>query len=166
MEKRSSGTRTWLIVVAFLIVAGIVAYFVGMAVDRSAREREAGVAEQRDAALQGQLQSARGQLASSQSENNLLTANVWAYRATIALDARNFGVANNAVAQVVSSLNKVDSSAADLDPKALAALKSQAGRVKISVATNLEGQRAQLLQLAAGITTLSGQSMAKLHSEH
>jgi hypothetical protein len=150
MERRFSGTRNWLIVVGVLVVAGVAAYFVGNA----AGTREA-------AAAKAQLQGAQTQVASLQSVKQLLTADVWAYRAAAALDNRNFGVANDAVAKVVASLNAVDGAAAGVDNAPLAALKTEAAGVRISVATNLEPQRTQLIRLADGITSLSDQSAAR-----
>lgn len=158
MERRS-GTRNWLIVVGVLIVAGVAAYFVGTAIEHGARTREA-------AAAKAQLQSAQTQVASLQSVKQLLNADVWAYRAAVALDNRNFGVANDAVAKVVASLNAVDAAAAGLDNGSLAALKTEAAGVKISVATNLEPQRTQLIRLADDITALTDQSAAKSEPTH
>lgn len=144
MERRFSGTRNWLIVVGVLVVAGVAAYFVGNA---------AGTRE--TAAAKAQLQGAQTQVASLQSVKQLLTADVWAYRAAAALDNRNFGVANDAVATVVGSLNAVDASAAGIEGGSLATVKTEAAAVRISVATNLESQRAQLIRLADDIMALS-----------
>ena len=157
MEQRSSGARNWLIVVGLLIVAGVAAYFVGAAVEHAARARDA-------AAAKAQLQSAQTQVASLQSVKQLLTADVWAYRAAAALDNRNFGVANDAVTRVVASLNSVNVAAAGLESEPLNALKGEASGVKISVATNLEAQRAQLLRLATDTTALVEKSAAKTGS--
>jgi type II secretory pathway pseudopilin PulG len=165
MEKHSSGARIWVIVVV-LIVAGVAAYFAGNAVEHAARARDAKAAEQQYAAAKTQLQSAQTQVASLQSVNQLLTANVWAYRAAVALDNRNFGFANDAVVNVVASLNDVNATTADLDSKSLKALQNEAANVKISVATNLESQRNQLIQLAADITALVGKSAARTTSTH
>jgi hypothetical protein len=151
MERRSSPTRTWLIVLGILIVAGVAAYFVGGALGRGAGAREAADAK-------AGLQSAQARVASLQSANQLLNADVWAYRAAVALDNRNFGVANDAVAGVVASLNAVDAAAAGVDGGSLASAKSEAAGVRISVATNLESQRAQLIRLADDIGALSGPS--------
>jgi type II secretory pathway pseudopilin PulG len=158
MEKHSSGARIWVVVVV-LIVAGVAAYFAGNAVEHAARARDAKAAEQQYAA-------AKTQIASLQSFNQLLTANVWAYRAAVALDNRNFGFANDAVVNVVASLNDVNAATADLDSKSLKALQNEAANVKISVATNLESQRNQLIQLAADITSLVGKSTERTTSTH
>ncbi len=166
MVKRSSGTQIWLFVVVVLIGAGVAAYFVGRAMERNASEQAANAGQQQYAAVKSQLQGAQGQIASLQSANQLLTANVWAYRASVALDNRNFGVANAAVAKVVTSLSTVDATSAGLDSKSLAALQKEAAGVKISVATNLESQRTQLLHLAASITALVGQADTKATAAH
>jgi hypothetical protein len=95
----------------------------------------------------------------SPSGLQLLDAGVPAYRAAVALDNRNFGVANDAVATVVSCLKVVDASAAGIDDGPLAALKTEAAGVRISVAADLvancffatessEAQGAEQLQLA------------------
>jgi hypothetical protein len=149
MDRRSSPTRTWLIVVGILIVAGVAAFFVGRAVGHGAGAREA-------AAAKAGLQSAQTRVVSLQSAKQLLNADVWAYRAAVALDNRNFGVANDAVAGVVASLNAVDAAAAGVDGGSLALVKTEAAGVRISVATNLETQRAQLIRLADDIGALSG----------
>jgi len=147
MKTRSSGTRIWLIVIVVLIIAGVVAYFVGSRVERRA-------SAQGTAAIQQQLQQTRSQLAALQAVNHLLSASVWTYRATAALDNRNFGVANNAASNALANLNLVDAAAAGIDGKALTALQREAAGVRISVATNLESQRAQLLLLAADINAI------------
>ncbi len=151
MERRPSGTRTWLIVVGVLLVAGVAAFFIGRAVGHGAGAQEAADAKAR-------LQSAQTQIKSLRSAKQLLSADVWTYRAAVALDNRNFGVANDAVASVVASLNGVDASAAGLDSESLASVKTEAAGVRISVATNLQTQRTQLIRLADDIAALSGSS--------
>ncbi len=155
MEKRSTGTRGWLIVVVVLVIAGIVAYFVGDAMQRGAQSQDAANAASRYAAVQAKLTTAQTRIHGLQSLNQLLEANMWTYRATTALDNRNFGVANTDVAKAVASLGSVDASVAGLDAKAVAALQKEAGAIHISVATNLESERNQLLQLADGIGALA-----------
>jgi hypothetical protein len=157
MKKPSSSFRAWLLVVVFLILAGTAAYFIGTAVGSNAREKSA-------AAEKAKLQNARGQILRLQSVNELLHANVWAYRAVYALDDRNFGVANDDATKVVASLRAINATSAGVGANAVSALQREAAGVKISVAQNLESQRAQLLHLAAGITRLAEQSEAKARS--
>jgi beta-lactamase regulating signal transducer with metallopeptidase domain len=157
MTKASSGARVWLIVVAVLIIAGVAAYFIGSAIGSNAQADNT-------AAEQAKVQDAQDRISSLQSLNNLLYANVWAYRAIYALDNRNFGVANDDVAKVAASLKAVEASSAGINGNAVSASEREAAGIKISVAQNLESQRAQLLHLAAGITRLVDQSEAKLRS--
>ena len=154
MEKRSTGARGWFIVVIVLVIAGIVAYFVGGAMERGAQTKDAAAAASRYAAVQAELTSAQTQIRSLQSINQLLSANVWTYRAAIALDNRNFGVANTDVAKATASLGAVDAVAAGLDVRTVTSLQEEAGAIHISVATNLESERSQLLHLADGISAL------------
>jgi hypothetical protein len=157
MKRSPFRLRIWLLVVVFLILAGMAAYFTGMAVGGNAREKSA-------AAEKVKLQSARGRILGLQSVNDLLHANVWAYRAVYALDNRNFGVANDDVAKVVASLRAVDATSAGVDGNAVSVLRREAADINISVAQNLESQRAELLRLAAGISQLADQSGAKVGS--
>lgn len=157
MKKPYSSSRNWLLIVVFLILAGTAAYFIGAAVGSNAREKSV-------AAEKAKLQNARGRILSLQSVNELLRANVLAYQAIYALDNRNFGVANGDVAKVVASLRAIDTTGAGVDGNAVSALQREAAGVHISVAQNLESQRAQLLHLAAGITQLGEQSEARARS--
>jgi hypothetical protein len=143
----NSVNRTWFIITAVLIIAGVAAYFIGSGVERAARFQQFTTAE-------SQLQTARSQIAALHSVNHLLSASVWTYRATVALDNRNFGVANDAAANVVTNLNGVDGTTVGQDGKELRALQIEAASVRISVAKNPESQRTQLLQLAAGINAI------------
>lgn len=90
--------------------------------------------------------------------NQLLTANVWVYRAAAALDDRNFGVANDAMNEAVTALEAV--TLAEGDPRAagLSEAVVAARELDISVASNLEPQRGALLALAGRVTELAEQS--------
>ena len=149
METPSPGRRIWFVgVIGVLLIAAVVSYFVGGAIERSAGARVTAVADQKVA-------TAEIQVASLRSANALLMANVWAYRATAALDERNFGLANDAAGNVVTGLNGVDAAASGINAVTLKAVQAEAASVKISVATDLQSQRGQLLHLAADITDLA-----------
>lgn len=130
-----------------LIAGGIAAYFVGTTADRT------------------KLQDAHSQLNALQSTNALLGANMWISRATVALDNRNFGVANESVSKAVKELSVVDSAAIGLDSTKLASLQKQAGAIKISIVTNLQPERNQLLHLADAINVLAGQAARNVPSK-
>ncbi len=155
MKAQTSPTRYWLIVVAILFLGGVIAYFVGGWRGHAARERE--TSQARTA-----LQTVQSELVTRRSVDQLLAADIWAYRAAVALDNRNFGVANDAMAKVTASLNRVEPAAVGVGDAAAFKVKSEAPAVRISVAQDLEAQRTQLIQLAADIGALADQSTAKL----
>lgn len=92
--------------------------------------------------------------------NQLLTANVWVYRATTALDDRNFGVANDAMDEAVKALEAVTVSEGDPLQTGLTEALTAARALDISVASNLEPQREALLALARRVTGLAEGSRA------
>lgn len=104
--------------------------------------------------------TAESQLQARITASQLLTANVWVYRAAAALDDRNFGVANDAMIEAVKALEAV--TLTDGDPRAagLSEALTAAKALNISVASNLEPQRAALLALARRVTGLADQSSA------
>ena len=92
--------------------------------------------------------------------NQLLTANVWVYRAAAALDDRNFGVANDAMNEAVTALEAVTLAEGDPRGAELAEAVAAARALDISVASNLEPQRDALLALARQVTALAEQASA------
>ncbi|MDB5479047.1 MAG: hypothetical protein JWO83_100 [Caulobacteraceae bacterium] len=153
MDKLPSRILIWLLVVAALIVVGMSAYFAGGVTEHAARTRDAAAAAQRYGVVESKLRSA-------QSANQLLLADLWIYRAAAELDERNFGLANKAVAKSVAALNGVKPTEAGIEAAPLAAVRAEAARVNIAVATDLAAQRAQLLRLAADIDALVEASAA------
>jgi hypothetical protein len=87
--------------------------------------------------------------------NHLLTANVWVYRATAALDDRNFGVANDAMDEAVKALEAITVTEDDPLQAGLTEALTAARALDISVASNLEPQREALLALARRVTGLA-----------
>jgi hypothetical protein len=141
-------TRNLLIIVVCLLAAGVAAYFVGAGLERGHQAKTA-------AAAQSQILSLQAKVASLQSTNHLRAAATWAYSATVALDNRNFGLANDALKTAVTQLDKVDAAAAGVDAQKLATLKQDAAGQHIQVAADLESQRAPLIRLAAGLAALA-----------
>ena len=160
MQNRPSANRIWFVIVLFLIVAGAIAYFVGGIVERRAGDADVATAERQVDIVKTQLQDVQTKLSAAQSTNKLLGASVLTYRAMVALDNRNFGVANDDVAKALASLNAIGEPGTGIDGAALSALKKQAAGVKIRVATDLESQRTQLLHLATSINALVPASQA------
>ncbi len=155
METPPPGRRIWFVaVIGVLLIAAVVSYFVGGEIERSAGARVTAVADQR-------IATSEIQVASLRSANALLAANVWAYRATAALDERNFGQANDAAVNVVAGLSGVDAAASGINSVVLKSVQAEAASIKISVAADLQAQRGQLLHLAADITDLAALKSGK-----
>jgi hypothetical protein len=92
--------------------------------------------------------------------NQLLTANVWVYRAAVALDDRNFGVANDAMGEVVKALESVTLAEGDPLQEELSGVLAAARDLDISVASNLAPQREALLALERRVSGLTEHSQA------
>lgn len=140
--------KVLLVGIAVLAASVLVAYFAGRGLERSAAQKQAAVAAR-------SLESANARAAALQARVELLSANVWVYKATTALDNRNFGLANDAMANAVTRLRRVEAGPASLAPGALAAVQRDAAALRINVATDLQPQRAALLKLAASVTALA-----------
>jgi hypothetical protein len=147
MRSHPSKSRVWFVIALVLVVAGVVAYFVG---GMQARME----ASQRIAATEAQLQTARSDNASMRSVDLLLRASNAVYRGSVTLAKGNFGTANARLAEAVADLKGVDPAAAGVDAPKLAAVAAAAGGMKVSVTTDLEPQRAAMLQLASAIDAL------------
>lgn len=121
----------------------------------------------RDLPARGAIAEARAARDAAESDrqaritaNQLLTANVWVYRAAAALDDRNFGVANDAMDEAARALEAVTLAEGDPRGAGLSEAVVAARALNISVATNLEPQREALLALARRVTALAEQSPA------
>lgn len=93
-------------------------------------------------------------LAQLQATNHLLRARLAVSRAADALDARNFGTANDHLDQAREELLSVQAEAVGADPQALADLRESMQRHRVSIAEDLETQRARLQAVGARIDEL------------
>jgi len=121
----------------------------------------------RDLPARGDIAEARAARDAAESDrrsritaNQLLTANVWVYRAAVALDDRNFGVANDAMAEVVRALESVTLAEGDPLQEELSGVLAAARDLDISVASNLAPQREALLALERRVSGLTEHSQA------
>lgn len=111
--------------------------------------------------LQSQIQKAQDETQKSRDEvaaiNNrlrLLDAQNGLYRAAIALDKRNFGIANTALQGAFSALGRVEASP-DFPGARVKALATALGKLDVNVAANLEDQRERILGFAAQLEDLT-----------
>ncbi len=93
-------------------------------------------------ALDAQMQQAAHRM-------KLLEARIWLFRAAAELDRRNFGTANEHVRQAASALASVTEPGAGIDVDAVRRMEASVASTDLSVARDLQQQRAQLLELAA-----------------
>jgi hypothetical protein len=146
-------SRSMLIRIGLAALAAVLLFGAGyLTRDLPARSEIAEARAARDAA-----ESDRQTLTTA---HQLLTANVWVYRAAAALDDRNFGVANDAMVEAVRALESVTLAEGDPRSTGLSEAVAAARALNISVASNLEPQREALLALARRVTALAGQSPA------
>lgn len=110
--------------------------------------------------LQAQLRQAeteltqtQEQLTASEDRRHLLRALTALYQASVALDQRNFGVANNHIETAAAELANLQGSG-EIAPDSLAQLSQDVANTRIDVAVNLEVQRGQVLNLATRLQQL------------
>lgn len=147
------GSRSMLIRIGLTALAAVL-LFTGGYLTRDLPARSA-IAEARAA-----RDAAESDRQSRITANHLLTANVWVYRAAVALDDRNFGVANDAMAEVVKALESVTLAEGDPLQDELTGVLAASRDLDISVASNLAPQREALLALERRVTGLTEQSQA------
>ena len=147
----ASGSRSMLIRIGVAALVAVLLFGAGyLTRDLPARSEIAEARAARDAAESDRQ--------ARTAANQLLTANVWVYRAAAALDDRNFGVANDAMNEAVSALEAVTLTAGDPRAVELSEAVTAARDLNISVASNLEPQRGALLALARRVTALAEES--------
>lgn len=147
------GSRSMLIRIGLTVLAAVLLFGGGyLTRDLPARSAIAEARAARDAAESDR----RARI----TANQLLTANVWVYRAAVALDDRNFGVANDAMAEVVKALESVTLGEGDPLQDELAGVLAASRDLDISVASNLAPQRDALLALERRVSGLTEQSQA------
>ncbi len=143
--------------------AGLVlAYGIGLWQRSSAlgaqAEANALVIAQKDAqiaASAAELAEAQAQQRAVQSRAALTQARLAVFQALNDLDQRNFGMAGDRIREAAGFFDQVDAAAIGLDPAVLSALRAEVAGTPVLVATDLEAQRLQLLELAARIEAQS-----------
>ncbi len=147
-----------LIGIAVALVLAAILYGVGLSQGRAllaAQITESGGQIQR---LQAQVDSGKQELAAAQNRTRLIQARAGLYRTALDLERRNFGTANTHLQESAATLGEVQGG--DLDMARLGALKENLAKTDINVATDLEGQRKQILDFARQVEALAPQPMA------
>jgi hypothetical protein len=95
-------------------------------------------------------------LAAAKNRTRLIQARASLYRSALDLDRRNFGIANTHFQESTATPGQVQSGG-DLDMARLSALKENLAKTDINVATDLDGQRKQMLVFTRQVQALTPQ---------
>lgn len=153
----SNKTRMVLVAAAVVILLMIGIYYWGNVQTRNQLTAQETDYQQRMATVDSQLQQTRSELSAARNRNHLLVARTALYRTAADLDQRNFGTANTRLQEAEAALGSVDASSGGVDAAGLDALRTSIKGMNINVATNLQEQRNQVLQLASQLDAMAFQ---------
>lgn len=140
------------VVAAVALAAAL--YFTGRWQERNLAVGEhAELATQVEAA-QAELAQAQARVAAAEDRSRLLRARSLLFETALDLERRNFGTANQRLEAAAEELTAVGSDGGGLDPAQLEALRRRVEETDLNVATNLQTQRDQVLQLITRLDEL------------
>lgn len=151
----SNKTRMVLVAAVIVILAMIGIYYWGNVQTRNQLTAQETDYQERIASVDSQLQEARRELAAARNRNHLLVARTALYRTAADLDQRNFGTANTRLQEAEAALGSVDASSGGIDAAGLDTLRASIRGMNINVATNLQEQRNQVLELASQLDAMA-----------
>ncbi|MBW3635440.1 MAG: hypothetical protein KY445_03105 [Armatimonadetes bacterium] len=150
-----------LLLLAFL--GGVGAYFYGLSQGRAALATQKTEFETQIQSAREETQKSKDEVVTINNRVHLLDAQNRLYRAAVALDRRNFGIANTALQGAAAALGQVKESP-DVPFARVQSLAAALQKTNINVAANLENQRARLLAFAEEMEDLTP-SAAPLEAE-
>ncbi len=148
-------TTTILITLGIAIVIGVALYFGGLKQGQSELAAQKTHYEQQVQAGKTALGKSQAQLAGVRNHNHLMQARVALYRTATDLDQRNFGIANQRLHDVTDALDQIKTADGGIDTAKIVALRKLIAASNVNVATNLEQQRAQILDFAARLDAIA-----------
>lgn len=143
-----------LIAAVVLLVVGFGLYWAGLSHGRGELAQQKSNDEAQLKAAQAQTADAQVQAAALQAQNQLMTARGLLYQGAIALDRRNFGIANDDVEKAKQALAAAKPADPGVEAK-LGVVRSAVAGTKITVAQDLNDQRSHLLDLATQLDALT-----------
>ena len=149
-------TKVMLITVGVFIVIAAALYYVGMTQGRTELAAQKTHYEQQIAQADQTLDATRDELADVQNRNHLMQARVALYRTTIDLDQRNFGIASTRLHDAADALGQIQKNTGGIDLGKVSTLKGAIEASDITVAADLEAQRANVLGFAAQLDAIAG----------
>ncbi len=154
MVRSSWNFKSVAIVVLVALLAGAGLYFLGRWQANRAAVGERVTLQRQVQQTQAQLGQSQAQLAAAESRSRLLQARGTLYQAAVDLERRNFGTANTHLQSAARILATADATAARVDVQALDSVQRSLAATNLNVATDLQAQRARVLELAARLETL------------
>ncbi len=140
-----------LICLVLLLLIGLGLYGWGISRGRAELARQKTAYDTQIAQAHQQLTQSQGQLAAAQTQNRLLTGQSDLYEASISLERRNFGTANDDVQKASQALSQIQAADMGEDFEPLNTLRQTVGSTNVSVASDLQSQRSNILDMAAQI---------------
>lgn len=153
----SNKTRLVLVAAVVVILLMIGIYYWGNVQTRNQLTAQETDYQQRVASVESRLQETQRELSAARNRNHLLIARTALYRTAADLDQRNFGTANTRLQEAEAALGRVDASTGGVDAAGLDGLRASIKGMNINVATNLQEQRNQVLELAAQLDAMAFQ---------
>lgn len=136
-------------IVALFIVAFGVGYMAGGA--------PVGDLNERVGQLEGQVENAETETERLRSEVSARQALSLLYQTMLAVDARNFGIANNRLEQVEAALGRTQPELLGIDADAFRSVQADIAAMDVRVAEDLAGQRSTLSALGQRLSDLIGE---------
>jgi hypothetical protein len=133
-------------IVALFIVAFGVGYMAGGA--------PVGDLNDRVGQLEGQAQGAETEAERLRSEVSAQQALALLYQTMLAVDARNFGIANERLDQVEGALGRIQPELLGIDVEAFRSVQADIAAMDVRVAEDLAGQRSTLAALGQRLSDL------------
>ena len=143
-----------LIAAAVLLIVGFGLYWAGLSHGRGEMAQQKTNDEAQLKVAHAQTDAAQAQSAALQAQNQLMRARGLLYQGAIALDRRNFGIANDDVEKAGQALVAAKPADPGVEAK-LGVVRSAVAGAKITVAQNLDDQRSHLLDLATQLDGLT-----------
>lgn len=144
-----------LIALGLAIVIGAGLYFGGLNQGRGDLAAQKTQYEQQIKAGKTALDQRQAELAGVRNHNHMMQARIDLYRTAIDLDERNFGIANQRLREVTDALDQIKTADGGIDTAKVAALAKSIASSNINVATNLQQQRARILDFAARLDAIA-----------
>lgn len=135
-------------ILVFLIVAFGIGYMAGGA--------PVGDLNERVGQMEGQLAEAETEAERLRSEVSAQQALALLYQTMLAVDARNFGIANERLEQVEGALGRTQPELLGIDAEAFRSVQTDIAAMDVRVAEDLAGQRSTLEALGQRLSDLVG----------